>query len=324
MPAPVHQRDFCLTASYSECPLISTKTIKHLPEELRFPDANPRKKSLSRLITRIGIIALVAIIIFIGLSNPDVREKIKSVFARTTYEAAPLVIPRTKTRVEFFTPTQPRVYALFPTFTPRPTRTATELPVILSTPVPSPTLIQTPTPACDFSIAHIGISYFSGNMIQLSYETNVDLREYRVLDASGQPTARLTLPGFKLFREGSQVYMYGTYLRDPSAPTRLYLEMIAAKNDQVKIIFTDANGLHCSKPLLVADKNLFITPTAPQPVSTLISPTLTLIPPATTPVPPIATPSPSDIPVTSTVPPTLAWNRNAFTPTPIGAPATGQ
>jgi len=322
LPVFIHQRDFCLSSRYSECPMLSSTRYKRLPPEIRLTSASTFKPRLPHWILPVFILA----IFLLGSVATLVIPELSSAFANflganpspsRVYSQTPAL-----TRLGFITPSPYSLFSIIKSFTPSTDEAFT----FTDTPAPpsSATLTQTPTanPLCSAEdIKYFSISFFINDVVQIVFDTDKDFSNYQVLDAQGKPTMRLNLPDFKLWKNDTRVYSYGTFMRNAAVPTRLYVEMLAENKDRVRIAFTDANGTHCSKTIIIPDENAFKTPTSrlPLPTQFIPSPTVELptLPPTlepTTEEPPTATPIPPT--PTRTPRPSETLPRDTLTPTP--------
>jgi len=323
LPILVHQREYCLSARYSECPMLSTTKFKKLPPELRLVKALPQKPKLPRWLSPVVILAVFLLGSLATLIIPELSSAFASFLnANQTPARYPSPTPAL-TRLGFITPSPFSLFSVVKTFTP-----SAELPVdFTDTPTPIAAIASTPTPTppplCSAEdIKYFSISFFIGDVVQIVFTSPVDLRAYQVLDAQGKPTDRLNLPDFKLWRNETRVYSYGTFMRNPAEPTRLSLELLSKKNDKIKLSFIDETGTHCSKTITVPDENAFKTPTSRNPLPTQFIPSPTIAPPTEEPPtqePPTPEPSPTPIPPTPTRTPRPSETlpRDTLTPTPL-------
>ena len=322
LPVLLHQREYCLSSRYSECPMLSTTKHKKLPPEIRMAKALPPKPRLPRWILPVFILAIFLLGSLATLIIPELSSAFAS-FLSANQTAPGYSSPTSAlTRLGFITPSPFSLFSIVKSFTPSAEMssifTATPTPPALGTTTPTPTS----PPLCSAEdVKYFSISFFIGDVVQIVFDSPVNFRAYQVLDAQGKPTDRLNLPDFKLWRNDTRVYSYGTFMRNAAEPNRLYVELLAKKNDKIKLAFTDENGTHCSKTITVPDENAFKTPTSwnPLPTQFIPSPTIELptLPPTIEPpteVPPSATPIP---PTPSRTPrPSETLPRDTLTPTP--------
>ena len=118
---------------------------------------------------------------------------------------------------------------------------------------------------------------------------------------------------------------YSVFLRNPSNPKRLYLELKAKKNDRIFIELIDDTDHHCSWQIIIPAESVFYTPTNPgsnPPASNTPTPIWTRTSTRTRmPLPP-STQTPTKT-VTTLPPPTNTNTPTPTTPTPTPLPPTG-
>ncbi|MEL7646072.1 MAG: hypothetical protein AAGU04_07405 [Anaerolineaceae bacterium] len=322
LPVFAHQREYCLSSRYSECPMLSSTAYKKLPADLRITSLPTSKPRLPRWILPVFILVIFLLGSLATLIIPELSSAFGSFLGANpttphAYSQTPAL-----TRLGFITPSPYSLFSIVKSFTPRAETAYT----LTATPTPAApgTLAPTPTPMAFCSaedLNYFSVSFFINDVIQLVFDTDIDFSVYQVLDAQGKPTLRLNLPDFKLWRNDVRVYSFGTFMRNPALPTRLYVELLAVNKDKIIVAFTDGTGTHCSKTITIPDENLFKTPTSrmPGPTQYIPSPTVALptLPPTlepTTEEPPTATPIP---PTPSRTPrPSETMPRDTLTPTP--------
>ncbi len=331
-PSYAHQQEFCLTKQYSSCIMLKDTRLKSLPADVRMsvvPTTNRNKT----LLIAIGVV-LVALALILLISGP-----IKGIFtpqaptiSKTSYTL------KTSPR---FTNTSMFGAIIFTTNSPTPSSTPLSKPTDSFTNTPKaseePTKTATIGPSCSiYDITYYSLIFLGNSQTQLVYDTPLDLSPYRILDAQGNPTPQLNLPGLNVWVNDSQYLTYSVFLRNPSNPKRLYLELKAKKNDRIFIELIDDTDHHCSWQIIIPAESVFYTPTnpgsnppapnTPTPIWTRTStrtrmplppstqtPTktvTTLPPPTNTNTPTPTTPTPTPLPPTGTMP--------LYTPTPTG------
>jgi hypothetical protein len=318
LPVLIHQREYCLTSRYSECPMLSTTKFSKLPPEIRMANNPSTRIKLPRWIFPL----IVLIILLLGSLTMLIIPEISSAFA-SVLGGNPTAVHLSSqtpalTRLGFITPSPFSLFSIVKSFTP----SAQSLVHISATPTPPAADTSTLTPTayafCSAEDIHyFSMSFFTNDVVQIVFETKMDLSGFQVLDAQGKPTMRLNLPDFKLWKNNLRVYSYGTFLRNAAEPGRIYLELFAEKNDKIMIAFTDEFGTHCSKIIIIPEKTAFSTPTSRAPEPTQFIPTPTLeptTPPPPTIEPPTATPLPPT--PTRTPRPSETLPRETLTPTP--------
>lgn len=283
LPSFSHQRDFCLTQGYVNCPLMQEKKLRGFPEFLVRSQPGPGQKR-NILIVFILFAVMLCVAVFAFGWSEAIGAAVNSFFLdKILIEPSPTAqAPSFKTR----TPTATSTATASPTFTSTSTFTPTKKPYPTETQTPteffdltatyeSALLLGSPTatPACTYSIVYTGYSYLRTGNVQISYSTTLDLSSYLVLDRFGQPTQKLELPGFKLLRNGFPVYTYGTYLRDPYNPNVLYVEVISSGDDVIEIEFSDSTQRYCSDPFMIPVNTA--TPTRTQTLTATLPPTNT-------------------------------------------------
>jgi len=283
LPSFSHQRDFCLTQGYVNCPLMQEKKLRGFPDFLVRSQPGPgRKRNILIAFILFAVMLCVAVFAF-GWSEA-IGAAVNSFFLdKLLIEPSPTAqAPSFKTR----TPTATSTATASPTFTSTSTFTPTKKPYPTETQTPteffdltatyeSALLLGSPTatPACTYSIVYTGYSYLRTGNVQISYSTPLDLSSYLVLDRFGQPTPELELQGFKLLRNGFPVYTYGTYLRDPYNPNVLYVEVISSGDDVIEVEFYDSTQRYCSDPFMIPANTA--TPTRTQTLTATLPPTNT-------------------------------------------------
>lgn len=315
-PVLIHQRTICLTPEFSECVMLKDPSLKRLPAELALKVGPENKRRRVLIAVIIFLLIVISTFFYFSLGQSEFGQSVKAFFGFTSQSTPTLLLPTNTFRPNTSTYT----VTPLPTNTPKPTRTRTptrtERPTrtFTETTIPSETLTPTitSTPECAFAFSEKGISFYAGNLIQISYDTPVDLTPYLVTDDQGYPTQRLDIPGFRLLKNGNPVYAYGTFQRDPSIPSRLFLEVEAQKGDTIFLEFYDGGSRYCSTIIIIpgmvstntrGPTQTFTSTSLPQPTQTPTKkPTNTSVPP--TKVPPTNTPvPPTPVPPTPTTPP---------------------
>jgi len=283
MPSFLHQRDFCLTQGYINCPLMQEKKLRHMPEFLARPQPGPgRKRNFLIAFVLFAVMLCVAVFAFgwsegIGAAvNTLINDKIMNGSSPTALSLSYLTRTLTPTRTLTLTPTFRPTRTFTPTKTVSPTAIQTSIEYFdLTATYESALLLGSPTttPACSYSIIYLGYTYLKTGNLQLSYLMPVDLSPFQVLDRFGQPTPELELPGFKLLKNGNPVYIYGTYLRDPKNINFLYIEMLSRPEDVIEVEFYDSTQRYCSDPFMIPANTA--TPTQTHTFTATLAPTNT-------------------------------------------------
>ena len=318
LPILIHQREYCLSSRYSECPMLSSTKFKKLPPEIRLASVPLVKPRLPRWLVPVVILTIFLLGSLATLVIPELSSAFASFLGTKPTEIYLFSPTPALTRLGFITPSPFSLFSIVKTFTPSPESVY----VLGATPTPPAPGTYTPTPTANplcsaEDIKYFSISFFVNDVVQIVFDTNIDFSTYQVLDAQGKPTMRLNLPDFKLWRNDTRVYSYGTFMRNPAVPTRLYVEMLAEYKDKVMIAFTNASGTHCSKTIIIPDEKAFMTPTSRMPGPTQFIPSPTVEPPTVEPPteePPTATPIPPT--PTRTPRPSETLPRDTLTPTP--------
>jgi len=319
LPALIHQREYCLTSRYSECPMLSTTKFRKLPPKIRMANNPSSRSTLPRWVFPL----IMLLILLLGSLTMLIIPEISSAFA-SVLGGNPTVIhlysqTPALTRLGFITPSPFSLFSIVKSFTPS-AQSLAHIPAATPTPPTADTSTLTPTAYAFCSagdIQYFSMSFFAKGVVQIVFDTKMDLSSFQVLDAQGKSTMRLNLPDFKLWKNNLRVYSYGTFLRNATKPGRIYLELIAEKNDKIMIAFTDESGTHCSKTIIIPDNTAFSTPNsrAAEPTQFIPSPTLEpTTPPSPTIEPPTATPRPPT--PTRTPRPSETLPRETLTPTP--------
>jgi len=250
LPSFKQQRDVCLTHNYLSCPLILDKELKRLPVYLAKPLPSPHRKRNIILASILIVILLWLAAFFFGWAN-GINTAVQSFFdqmlpPQNTVDVSMLTY---STRTPTISPSLAPTKTLTPTRTIQPTKTRTPtygIYVTLTYEAAQALLSPTSTPECSFLIENIGYSFLNDQRIMISYTTPLDLTNYLVLDALGQPTKKLELPEFKFYKNGFLNNNYGTYLYDPDNPQRLFLEFDPVAGDVYEFDFLISNGRYCS------------------------------------------------------------------------------
>jgi len=251
LPSDKQQYDVCLTHNYLSCPLILDKKLKRLPVYLTKPLPDPHRKRIVFIAFIFFIILLFTAAYFFGWYN-GINTAVRSFMDEIlpAHNTVDVFTPAYSTRTPTITPSSTPTKTLTPTRTIQPTRTRTHtnsIYVTLTFESAQALLSPTSTPECSILIEYIGYSFLNNQKILVSYTTPLDLTNYLVLDALGQPTKNLELPEFKFYRNGLLNNNYGTYLHDPEIPQRLFLEFDSIPGDVYEFEFLISNGRYCSE-----------------------------------------------------------------------------
>lgn len=159
IPSAVHQREFCLSTKYAECPIYKNKKIQPMPKEVISPTAiesskEKSKKSTVKILTIVLIVLLILVIIILGFR--------RQIFASKNISP---------TDVSLATVIEQKPSS---TFTLEPTLTPTELlPTLTYTPV-APHMLETPIGTETKLLVHQVADGESLILIAKNYNTTVD------------------------------------------------------------------------------------------------------------------------------------------------------
>ena len=161
-PKASHQREFCLSTRFSECPVFPTEQAKPLPKELSFYDSSTlgrsRKVSIPSFIA--GSVLLIIIAIWLIKFPPWAPERLSDIGTNT---------PTIENFLVDYTRT-----VLITTSTPTVEPTATQLPPTqTSTPV-LPHLVETPFGLENKLVVHQVLTGENLTMLAATYNTSVE------------------------------------------------------------------------------------------------------------------------------------------------------
>lgn len=79
-PKYSHQREYCLSANYKECPVFAAAKIGPMPKEIAIEKSREQKSTKKKLIWMLGIIIGIAIFVGFGFAFPKLGQNVSSLF----------------------------------------------------------------------------------------------------------------------------------------------------------------------------------------------------------------------------------------------------